>query len=98
MQAHKINHLPTTQGAPAHMFHTTKEHGAGKGSVVTTIKLPKTMHVDGFPVETFAISVTPDQPCAVSVNNRTRHSFDVTLSALDGGALKAGTIGVLVVG
>jgi hypothetical protein len=98
MQSHRINHLPTSQGDPAHMFHTTKEHPAGTGNVVTTVKLPKTIHVDGFPVETYAVSVTPSQPCAVSVSNQTRYGFDVTLSSLNGGALAAGTIGVLVIG
>ena len=94
----RINHLPTSRGAPAHMLATTKEHPAGTGGVTVAVKLPKTMHVDGFPVEAFAISVTPDQPCAVSVNNRTRHLFDVTLTSLNGGALTAGSLSVLVIG
>jgi hypothetical protein len=76
----------------------TKEHGAGTGSVTVKVKLPTTMHVDGFPVPSFVISVTPSQPCAVSVGNKSRHVFDVTLSALDGGAIAAGSLDVLVVG
>ena len=98
MQSHKINHLPTSQGAPAHMFHTSKEHPAGKGNVTVAVKLPKTMHVDGFPVETYAVAVTPSQPCCASVSNQTRHGFDVTLTCLNGGALAKGSFSVLCVG
>lgn len=98
MLAHRINHLPTTQGEAAHIFHTTKEHLAGTGSVTTHVKLPVNMHNDGMPKDTYVISVTPSQPCAASVTNKTRHGFDVTLSALDGGGLAAGVIDVLVIG
>jgi hypothetical protein len=98
MHAHKINHLPTSQGDPAHMFHTRKEHPAGTGSVVTTVKLPKTMHVDGMPNEAFSISVTPSVPAIVSISNQTRHSFDVTLTSPNGGAIAAGVLSILVVG
>ncbi len=98
MQSHKINHLPTSQGDPAHMFHTTKEHPAGIGSVTVQVKLPKTMHVDGFPTENYVVSLTPSQPCTASISNQTKHSFDVTLTALDGGPLAKGSFTVLVVG
>jgi hypothetical protein len=98
MQSHRINHLPCSQGEPAHMYHTTKEYPAGTGSVTVKVKLPTTMHVDGMPKEAFVISVTPSAPCAASVSNKSRHGFDVTLSALNGGALAEGAISVLVVG
>jgi hypothetical protein len=98
MQSHRINHLPCSQGEPAHMFHTTKEHPAGKGSVVVKVKLPTTMHVDGMPKETFAISVTPSVPAIVSISNKTRHSFDVTLTEPNGGAIAEGVLSVLVIG
>jgi hypothetical protein len=61
------------------------------------VKLPKTMHVDGFPVN-YAVSVMPDQPCAVSVTNKTRYGFDVTLTALGGGALAEGSMMLCVIG
>ena len=99
MQSGKIHRLTTSQDSPAYVWHTARHaHAAGKGTVTVSVKLPRTMYQDGFPVETFAISVTPDQPCAISVNNRTRHSFDVTLTSLNGGALPAGTFSVLVIG
>ena len=55
------------------------------------------MHVDGFPVD-YAVSVTPDQPCAVSVTNKSRYSFDVTLTSLNGGALAEGSMMLCVIG
>jgi hypothetical protein len=42
--------------------------------------------------------VTPDQPCAVSVNNKTRYSFDVTLTSLNGGAMAEGSMMLCVIG
>lgn len=98
MQSHRINHLPCSQGEPAHMYHTTAEHPAGTGSVTVKVKLPTTMHVDGMPKESFVTSVTPSTVCAASVSNKTRYGFDVTLSALDGGAIAAGSLDVLVIG
>jgi hypothetical protein len=98
MQSQKINHLITTQNAPAYIWHHTKHaHPAGSGSVTVAVKLPKTMHIDGMPVD-YVVSVTPDQPCAVSVTNKSRHSFDVTLTSLNGGALAEGSMMLLVVG
>ena len=90
MQLGKINQLITSKDQSTFVWHHAKhEHGAGTGSVTVTVKLPKTMHVDGFPVETCAVAVTPSQPCAASVSNQTRYGFDVVLSSLDGGALAA---------
>jgi hypothetical protein len=95
----KIHRLTTSQDSPAYVWHTARHaHAAGKGSIVVPVKLPKTMHQDGFPTESFAISVTPSQPCAVSVSDQTRYGFDVTLTSLNGGALAAGSFSVLVVG
>jgi hypothetical protein len=98
MRSGRINTLPTSQDAPAHVYHAKHKHGAGTGSVVTTVKFPKTMHQDGFPTETYVVSVTPSQPAIVSVSNQTKHGFDVTLTAIDGGALAEGVLGVLVIG
>jgi hypothetical protein len=96
MRAGTINHLTTNQATQAHVFHTTHKHGAG--SVTTSVKLPKTMHQDGFPTETYVVSVTPSQPAIVSVGNQTRYGFDVTLTSPNGGALAEGSFTVLVVG
>ena len=99
MKSEKINTLTTSQDQPGYIYHRAKnEHGAGTGSVTVAVKLPKTMHVDGFPVESYAVAVTPSQPCAASVANQTRHGFDVTLTALDGGSLAAGQFSCLVIG
>ena len=98
MQLGKINQLITSKDAPAFAWHHTKyTYLAGSGKVTVTVKLPKTMHVDGMPVD-YVVSVTPDQPCAVSVTNKTRHSFDVTLTSLTGGALAEGSMMLLVMG
>jgi hypothetical protein len=75
--------------------HTKHTHPAGSGSV--TVKLPKTMHVDGFPVD-YTVSVTPDQPCGVSVTSKSRYSFDVVLSSINGGALVEGSLMLCVIG
>ena len=98
MQSHRINHLPTTQGESAFLFQSMKEHDVGKGSIVVPVKLPKNMHVDGFPVESYSVAVTPSQPCCASVSNQTRYGFDVTLTSLNGGSLAKGSFTVLVVG
>jgi hypothetical protein len=98
MRSGRINHLPTSQDAPAHIYHATHKHAAGTGSVTTSVKLPRTMHVDGFPTETYVVSVTPSQPAIVSVSNQTKYGFDATLTSPNGGALAEGTIGVLVIG
>ena len=98
MKSGRINTITTSQDAPAYVWHHTKHaHAAGSGTVTTTVKLPKTMHVDGFPVD-YTVSVTPDQPCAVGVNNKTRYSFDVTLTSLNGGALAEGSMMLCVLG
>jgi len=57
MRSNFINSLPTSQGAVAHIFHNRHKQGAGTGSITTTIKLPKTMHVVEFPSETYYVSV-----------------------------------------
>ena len=98
MRSGRINTLQTSQDAPGYIWHHTKHaHAAGSGQVTVTVKLPKTMHVDGFPVD-YAVTVTPDQPCAVSVTNKTRYSFDVTLTSLNGGALAEGSMMLGVIG
>jgi hypothetical protein len=98
MKSGRINTLTTSQDAPGYIWHHTKHtHAAGSGQVTVTVKLPKTMHVDGFPVD-YTVSVTPDQPCAVSVNNKTRYSFDVTLTSLNGRALAEGSMMLCVIG
>jgi hypothetical protein len=98
MRSGRINTLQTSQDAPGYIWHHTKHaHAAGSGSVTVTVKLPKTMHVDGFPVA-YAVAVTPSHPCAASVRNQMRYGFDVVLSSLDGGALAAGVFSVVVVG
>ena len=62
------------------------------------VKLPKTMHVDGFPKEDFHVSVMPSQPCAVSVSNKNRYRFDVILTSLDATPLVEGQFSVMVIG
>jgi hypothetical protein len=95
----RINTIPTSQDAPMHIWHHTGHaHAAGKGSVTVTVKLPAgRSYPEGFPSK-YAVSVTPSQLCAVSVNNQTATSFDVTLTALNGGNLSAGTLSALVIG
>jgi hypothetical protein len=98
MKPGKINTLTTSQDAPGYIWHHTKHtHPASNGSVTVSVVLPKTTHVDGFPVD-YAVSVTPDQPCAVSVANKTRYGFDVTLTSLDDGLIRSGNLMLLVVG
>ena len=98
MQSHRINHLPTSQGEPAHMYQTTKEHPAGKGSVTVQVKLPKNMHVDGFPTESYSVSVTPSVPVIVSISNQSRYGFDCTMTSPTGSAIAAGVLSILVIG
>jgi hypothetical protein len=62
------------------------------------VKMPKTLHVDGFPVVNFHVSVTPNQPCAVSVTNKDRYGFDVVLTSLDATPLVKGSFSVMVIG
>jgi hypothetical protein len=95
----RINTLMTSQDQPCYVWHHTKrDHAAGDGTVTVNIKPPKTRsYVDGFPTD-YHVTVTPSQPCAVGVTNKSRDGFDVTLRSLDGGALPAGTFSVLVIG
>jgi hypothetical protein len=97
MRSGRINNVPTSQDAPAHVYHTKQKHPAGKGSLVASVTLPKTMHVDRFPVG-YVVSVTPSGPAIVSVSNQTKYGFDVTLTSPNGGALSEGSFTVLVVG
>jgi hypothetical protein len=56
MQAGSINHLTTNHAKPVYIWHSPAiKHGAG-ASVAVTVKLPKTMHVDGFPSETYSVA------------------------------------------
>jgi hypothetical protein len=68
MRSGRINILPTSQDAPAHVYHAKHKHAAGTGSVTTSIKLPRTMHVDGMPTDAYVVSVTPSQPAITSVS------------------------------
>jgi hypothetical protein len=98
MQVGKINELITSKDPRGYIWHHTRHtHPAGSGSVTVTVKLPKTMHVDGFPADYVAI-VTPSQPCAASVTDQTRYGFTVTLTSLDAQPLAAGTFGVVCIG
>jgi hypothetical protein len=94
MQAHRIN--PDYTGRTSD--HTSKTHPPGKGSIVVPVKLPKTIHVDGFPVESYVVSVTPSQPVIASINNQTRYGFDCTLTSPNGGAIAAGVLSVICIG
>jgi hypothetical protein len=98
MRSGRIITLPTSQDSPAHVYHAKHKHVAGTGVVTTTVKLPKTIHQDGFPTEIFSVFVTPNQPVIASVSNQTRYDFDVTLTAIDGGAIAEGVLAILAVG
>jgi hypothetical protein len=77
MLSRKINTIPTSQDQPCYVWHHLKHnHAAGNGSITVPVKLPKTVHVDGFPVD-YVVAVTASQPCAthedgnhVSVSDR----------------------------
>ena len=60
--------------------------------------MPKTMAHDGFPLENYHVSVTPNQPCAASVANKDKYGFDVVLTSLDAQPLAAGIFSVLAIG
>jgi hypothetical protein len=97
MHKGKVVTLSTSQDAPGYIWtHTKHAHAAGT-TVTVPVKLPKSIHVDGFPVDYVAI-VTPSQPCATSVSDQTRHGFTVTLTSLDAQPLAAGTFGVVCIG
>jgi hypothetical protein len=97
MHKGKVVTLSTSQDAPSYIWaHTKHTHEAGT-TVTVPVKLPKTLNVDGFPVDYVAI-VTPSQPCATSVTNQTRYGFTVTLTSLDAQPLAAGTFGVVCIG
>jgi hypothetical protein len=98
MRSGHAHTITTNQAHPAHFFHTKHKYGAGNSSVTTTVKFPKSMHVDGFPSDYFSASVTPSQPVIVSISNETRYGFDVTLTAIDGGAIAEGVLSVMVMG
>ena len=83
--------------APCYVWHTLRHSHAAGTTVTVPVKLPKTTHVDGFPVD-YVACVTQSQPCAVSVTNQTRYGFDVTLTSSDAQPLAKGTFGVVVVG
>jgi hypothetical protein len=80
------------------MFHHRHKHAAGTGSVTTSIKLPKTMHVDGMPTEFYTVSVTPSQPVTASVSDQDKNGFIVTLTAPNGGAIAEGVLSILAIG
>jgi hypothetical protein len=99
MLSGKINSLVTSQDAPAHVWHHLgHNHATGSGSVTASVTFPKNKaHAGGFPTA-YTVAVTPSQPCAASVTNQTSSGFDVTLTALDGGALAEGSFMLLVLG
>jgi hypothetical protein len=73
----------TSQDQPCYTWHTTKrDHAAGDGTVTVSVKLPRSRsYVDGFPVD-YHVSITPSQPCALAVTNKSHDGFDVILKAL----------------
>ena len=83
MHSAKIVTLPTTQDQPAYVWHHRGHEHAGGNTVVPHVKLPKTLHVDGWPLADYHVSVTSSQPCAVSVVNKDKYGFDVVLTSLD---------------
>jgi hypothetical protein len=98
MLSNKIITLPTNQGESAFMWHHRGHEHKGGNTVTVRVKLPKTLHVDGFPLAGYHVSVTPSQPCAVSVTNKDRYGFDVALTSLDAQPLAAGSFSVMCIG
>src|ERR1700675_3135741 len=98
MFANKVIHVPTSQDQPAYIWHHRgHDHGGGQ-NVSVPVKLPKTMYVDGFPTEGYHVSVTPDQPCVISVKDKTKYGFTVELTSLDARPLADGSFSVMVIG
>jgi hypothetical protein len=98
MISNRITTLMTSQDQPAYVWqHTKYKHAAGTGSVTTSVRFPKHKTFEGYPTD-YVVAVTPSQPCVVSVSNQTSAGFDVTLSALDGGALAEGSMMLCVIG
>ena len=98
MLANKVITIPTSQDSPCHVWHHRgHEHDGGK-TVTTHIEFKKTAaHSGGFPSNSYHVSVTPSQPCAVSVTNKSQHGFEVTLTSLDGKPLSQGEISMMVI-
>lgn len=97
MISNKITTLLTSQDQSAYIWHHTQQKHVAGNTVTAHVKLPKTMAHDGFPVEQYHVSVTPNQPCAVSVSNKDRHGFDVVLTSLDATPLVEGKFSVIVI-
>jgi hypothetical protein len=98
MRSSSVNHLPTSQGASAYIYHHHHKHAGGTGSVATQVKFPKHMSADGFPTDAYNVSVTPDQPLIVSIGKQDKYGFDLTLTSPNGGVVAEGTLSVLVIG
>jgi hypothetical protein len=98
MRSGRINTLPTSQDAPAQVYHARHKHEAGTGSVVTSVKLPKTTHVDGSRLKPTSSASHQTNRFIVSVSDQTKYGFTVTLTSRNGGALAEGSFTVLVVG
>jgi hypothetical protein len=97
MLSGKITSLMTSQDSPVFVWHHVNHtHDAGSGAVTVPVKLPRTKSHDGFP-RAYTVSVTPSQPCVVSVTDKTSSGFNVVLTPLSGTIAK-GSIDVMVLG
>ena len=98
MHSAKIITIPTSQDQPAYCWHHRGHEHAGGNTVTTHVKLPKTSAHDGFPLDNYHVTATPNQACSVHVTNKDKHGFDVTLTSLDAQPLVKGNFSVMVIG
>ena len=98
MHSAKIITIPTSQDQPCYCWHHRGHEHAGGNTITVGVKLPRTTHVDGWPLAGYHVSVTPSQPCAVSVTNKDKYGFDVVLTSLDAQPLVKGSFSVMCVG
>jgi hypothetical protein len=97
MHPAKIISIATSQDQPCYCWHHRGYEHAGGNTVTVRVKLPKTSAHDGFPLENYHVTATPNQACSVHVTNKDKYGFDVVLTSPDATPLVKGNFSVMVI-